>query len=109
MELNYVKQSDSNSLIKEFDEIVHLEKSQNYIPIYGSFFNLTENNFNNIQLNNTLYLKNVVSKVNDNVYLSKIGSIENSKEVEKAVFFKFCPLMDPVKYMIGKFDLSDNF
>ena len=28
MELNYVKQSDSNSLIKEFDEIVHLEKSQ---------------------------------------------------------------------------------
>ena len=37
MELNYVKQSDSSSLIKEFDEIVHLEKSQNYIPIYKVF------------------------------------------------------------------------
>ena len=35
--------------------------------------------------------------------------ISNNEEKDSEVFFKFCPLMDPVKYMVGKFDLSDNF
>ena len=57
MDLNYVKRPENDSLVKELESIVDLEKAQNYIPIYEKFFNLTENNFNGIQLNNQSYLK----------------------------------------------------
>ena len=49
MDINYVKRTD-NSLLDELKEIVDLENSRNYIPIYDKFFNLTENNHNTIQL-----------------------------------------------------------
>ena len=107
MELNYVKRPES-SLLSELNEIVDLEEAQNYIPIYGKFFNLTEGNYNMIQLNNSQYLSNVESKISDNIYKAKVKTLNNDERKEE-VFFKFCPLMDPVKYMIGKFDLSDNY
>ena len=106
MELNYVKRPE-NSLLSELNEIVDLEEAQNYIPIYGKFFNLTEGNYNMIQLNNSQYLSNIESKVSDNIYKAKVKTLNNDERREE-VFFKFCPLMDPVKYMIGKFDLSKN-
>ena len=34
---------------------------QNYIPIYSRFFDITETNYNGIQLNQKYYLQNIIS------------------------------------------------
>ena len=74
MELNYVKRSEI-SLLSELNDIVDLEEAQNYIPIYGKFFNLTEGNYNMIQLNNSQYLSNIESKISDNIYKAKVKTL----------------------------------
>ena len=88
MDINYVKRTD-NSLLDELKEIVDLENSRNYIPIYDKFFNLTENNHNTIQLNNQYYLSKILSRINDNVYKSKIKMISNNEEKDSEVFLNF--------------------
>ena len=48
------------------------------------------------------------NKENDNVFLVKV---EDNKNVDKTLesFFKFSPLLDPTKYMAGKYkDISKN-
>ena len=46
----YYKKNNNKALFKEFKN-VGIEKIQNYIPIYKHFFNLQENNYQNINLN----------------------------------------------------------
>ncbi len=85
----------------------HLEKQgichvQNYIPIYKNFFLLNENNYNSINLNHHQYVKEVIRKEDENIYKCKLaGSSGDTKT--NTVFFKFAPLLDPIKYMIGKY------
>ena len=34
-------------------------------------------------------------------------NIDNQKVKDKEIFFKMAPLLDPVKYLIGKYDVND--
>ncbi len=108
MELNYKKNKNENLFKKMCDpELLDLENIQNYIPLYNVFFDLNESNYNNINLNNKYRLTDVNEK---NSY-SKFNCIinDNSDNVyTKEVFFKYSPLVDPIKYMIGKYELSYN-
>ena len=54
MEITY-KKNDNSKLFKDFkdENLLNIEEIQNYIPIYNNFFNLTEKNYNIINLNNT--------------------------------------------------------
>mgnify|MGYP001238674799 CR=1 FL=1 len=108
MELNYKKNKNENLFKKMCDpELLDLENIQNYIPLYNVFFDLNESNYNNINLNNKYRLIDVNEK---NSY-SKFNCIisDNSDNVcNKEVFFKYSPLVDPIKYMIGKYELSYN-
>ena len=108
MKLNYKKNKNENLLKKMCDpELLDLENVQNYIPLYNVFFDLNESNYNNINLNNKYRLTDVNEK---NSY-SKFNCIisDNSDNVyTKEVFFKYSPLVDPIKYMIGKYELSYN-
>ena len=85
----------------------YLEKNgfsniQNYIPIYSQFFNIDETNFNSINLNNKYSILNIINRDNNNNFDIKI--IDNSKNSMKCKsFFKFSPLLDPVKFMVGKY------
>ena len=46
-------------------------------------------------------------KFNTNIYSCNL--IDNSSNItDKFSFFKFSPLIDPIKYMAGKYDLSNN-
>jgi hypothetical protein len=74
------------------------ENTQNYIPIYNKFFQLNDTNWNSINLNNKNYIKSFESKINDNIY-----KFYNQKDKLLTTFFKLSPLVDPVKYMVGKF------
>jgi hypothetical protein len=92
---------DSNSLF--------LSKTQNYIPIYNSFFSLNKTNYNSINLNHKWYLSSVKERIDEDFYLfdCRIKNIDNQKVKDKEIFFKMAPLLDPIKYLIGKYDVNE--
>jgi hypothetical protein len=108
MNLSY-KKNNNSVLFSSFEkkDFMNALHPQNYIPIYANYFKLTEANYNNINLNNKYSIYDIRSKVNDNTYICQLDTIDGGR-IEKPVFFKFSPLLDPVKYMIGKYDMSDN-
>lgn len=109
--INYQKRKNSE-LFKRIEEpnSLFLSETQNYIPIYSRFFNLNETNYNSINLNNKWYISNVEEQIgdNDNLFTCKIKNIDSNKVKNKPVFFKMAPLLDPYKYMIGKYDITNK-
>jgi hypothetical protein len=124
IEINYQKRKNTE-LFKSLEDSnsIFLSKTQNYIPIYKRFFSLNETNYNNINLNHKWYISSVKNKLNestlsddsngsdffsDNLYKCNVKNITNNKTREKNVFFKMAPLLDPYKYLIGKYDIENN-
>jgi hypothetical protein len=109
--INYQKRKNIE-LFKNFEEptSLFLSKAQNYIPIYTRFFNLNDNNYNSINLNNKWYISNINEQIenNDNLFMCRIKNIDTNKVKDRAIFFKMAPLLDPYKYMIGKYDISNT-
>jgi hypothetical protein len=111
--INYQKRKNTE-LFKHFEEptTLFLSKTQNYIPIYTRFFNLNETNYNSINLNNKWFISNIdpEGKIenNDNLFMCRIKNIDTNKVKDREVFFKMAPLLDPYKYMIGKYDMTNT-
>ena len=103
MEFTY-KKNDNIELFKSVccSESIGVTSPQNYNPLYETFFSLSDNNSNLISLNNKNNLTQVKNKITNNNYLCNIDG------VEKEVFFKYSPLIDPSKYIIGKYDIDDS-
>ena len=108
MELNYRK-NNNKQLFENFNnsELLDIENSQNYFPLYNTFFNLNSSNYNAINLNNKYKLEAILEKINYNKFLATVTDICDNK-VNKEVFIKYSPLVDPVKYMIGKYENNYN-
>ena len=107
--MNYRKNKNNNFLkyLEEMNEI-NISNLQNYIPIYNSFFSLNENNFNSINLNNKWELSSLEINKDSNEKIAVIKNIEGqSKKVP--VFFKFSPLVDPIRYLVGKYEDENIF
>lgn len=109
--INYQKKKN-NELFKQFEEptSLFLSKAQNYIPIYTRFFNLNDNNYNSINLNNKWYISSINQQIenNNNLFMCRIKNIHTNKVKDREIFFKMAPLLDPYKYMIGKYDISNH-
>jgi hypothetical protein len=110
LKIHYEKRKNSElfkSLQKE--DLTFLSDLQNYIPIYKRFFLLNETNYNSLNLNNSWFLATVKNRVadNKNLYNCTIQNNETSKTQKKQVFFKMAPLLDPFKYLIGKYNAND--
>ena len=99
-----------NSHIFEYLEKseLSLHNLQNYIPIYNKFFNLNEDNYNNINLNQKYSINKVQSIINRNTISGFLSNTENNQEIEKQIFIKFSPLLDPLKYLTGKYDTNND-
>ena len=95
----HYKKNDNTSLFSSFNDenLTHITKIQNYIPIYNKFFQLTNKTFNSINLNNNTILK-LNKKETYQTFNCNVKTNEN-----KELFFKFSPLLDPVKYLTGKY------
>jgi hypothetical protein len=112
IKINYQKRKNTQ-LFKDLEEpkSLFLSNIQNYIPIYTRFFNLNDNNYNSINLNNKWYISNInlEEKIedNNNVFMCTIKNIDTNKVNNRKVFFKMAPLLDPYKYMIGKYNISN--
>ena len=108
MELNYRKNNNKELFeIINKNDLLNIENPQNYFPLYNNFFNLNYNNYNTINLNNKYRLELISEKINYNRFLGTLTDICNNK-CTKEVFIKFSPIVDPIKYMIGKYDMSYN-
>jgi len=75
-----------------------LSQLQNYNPVYSQFFELTPKNYDTISLNHTYSI----------VSLDTIVHTETKETVLKPVFIKYAPLLDPLRYMIGKYDVQSK-
>ena len=102
----FYKKNDNSQLFS------YLEKNgfidiQNYIPIYSRFFNLDENNYNNINLNNRYSINEIINRDNNNNFDIKVNDSNTDSKHKYQSFFKFSPLLDPVKFMVGKYKDMD--
>ena len=110
MSLNYQKRKNTE-LFKSLEQsnTLFLSQTQNYIPIYNRFFSLNETNYNNVNLNHHWYITSINEREADKVcFPCKIKSTATEKSKTKDIFFKLAPLLDPYKYLIGKYKLSDD-
>jgi hypothetical protein len=111
MLINYQKRKNLelfNSLAKP--ESLFMSDMQNFIPIYTRFFSLNDTNYNGINLNHEWYLSGAKKFENDNnIYKCKVKNTNNNqKEYLVMGFFKMAPLLDPYKYLIGKYNVNDE-
>jgi hypothetical protein len=112
--INYQKRKNQE-LFKSLEnpKTTFLSSSQNYIPIYNKFFALNETNYNNINFNHKWYLTTIKEYENEedfdrNIFYCNVKNIATNKIKEKEVFFKMAPLLDPFKYLVGKYDVEDK-
>ena len=105
--VNYEKRKNAE-LFNSFQK-TDIVEMQNYIPIYNKNFLLNETNYNSLNLNNQWYLTNIKNNIseNKNLYNCIIQNKDTSKIKQKKLFFKMAPLLDPFKYLIGKYNLDD--
>ena len=87
LEQNY---NDSNDLF-EYNPF-KIDKLQNYNPVYNLLFTLSSKNYNNIQLNQPYHFINTNAVLHEN------------ERLDKSVFIKYSPLLDPLHYMVGKYE-----
>lgn len=85
------------------ETMVGVRNAQNYIPLYRKFFELNDNNYSSINLNNSNFVSSIEERYSDNKY--RINITDKSDDlIERKCFIKFSPLLDPIKYIIDKYD-----
>lgn len=94
----------------ESKKLLYVSNTQNYIPIYNRFFSLNDSNFNNINLNNKWFIKSVKNKIKEqnNLFKCTVKNIDTNEIKDKEIFIKLAPLIDPFKYLVGKYNLNDD-
>lgn len=107
--LNYRKLNNRDFFASLEESELGIVNSKNYMPIYENYFNLNETNYNSINLNQRFYvsaLSGVVDK--NNIQAAVVDAFKSTSEsltiLHKPIFIKFSPLIDPVKYMLGKYE-----
>ena len=103
----YYRKNKNEDLFKTLEKCdIQMSKSQNYIPIYEKFFSLNSSNFNSINLNHIYYLDDVKKCQTKNILDVTLSDVSDNL-YDKTIFCKFSPLLDPLKYMTGRYDVSN--
>ena len=95
----------------QLNEKIEISTIQNYIPIYLKFFSLNETNYNNINLNHHWYISKILNKQynDEHIFSCEIKNILNPEfKMEQKTFIKMAPLLEPYKYLFGKYSSYDN-
>lgn len=112
MVLGYHKysQEELETCKSSFENPLKITNLQLYVPLYRMFFQLTDKIAKYTTLNHTNRLLKVFDEDNPedisskNDYTIQIWNHAREKREIKNAFFKFSPLIDPTKYMIGKYE-----
>jgi hypothetical protein len=88
---------------------------QNYTPIYSRFFDINDTNYNSIQLNQKYYLQNIVehsTQFNEGTqtlnHLETVIGDDAGNTHNAPIFVKYSPLLDPIRYLSGKYNIQDS-
>jgi hypothetical protein len=82
-----------------------LNRLQNYIPLYSRFFSLSESNHNSIGLNHRRHVRTVTTGPTKNTVIGELETDDPNVSATTLAFVKYSPLLDPIKYMSGKYDM----
>ena len=82
-----------------------LNRLQNYIPLYSRFFSLSESNYNSVGLNHRRHVRTVTTGPNKNTVIGELETDDPNVSATTLAFVKYSPLLDPIKYMSGKYDM----
>ena len=115
--VNYQKRKNTN-LFNQFqtNKNINLTNVQNYIPIYDRFFSLNNTNWNAINLNHQWSISDIKDSKkkknddeNEHVFTCKLKNINDDDDftTTQHVFIKMAPLLDPFKYVVGKYNHTD--
>jgi len=92
--------SDLNDIDNDYNAF-HIDKIQTFHPFLSK---LSENLDSSTDIND-ISLKNRYQFTD----MDKVLDTENNMtKLDKPVFIKFAPLLDPIRYMIGKYEISDD-
>jgi hypothetical protein len=118
--VNYQKRKNINLFNKfQSNPNIALSNVQNYIPIYDKFFSLNTTNFNSINLNHMWSISDIKDFKNkadkdetleyQHIYTCKLKNISDDEDftTTQKVFIKMAPLLDPFKYLVGKYNHTD--
>jgi hypothetical protein len=92
--MNY-KKNKNGELFKQFNQILKVDKVQNFIPLYTRFFKLNDTNWNSINLDHTPLTH--LEEKEDGLYFNNTP-----------IFIKLSPLLDPLKYLTGSYSEYNN-
>jgi len=130
-QINYIKPPNCDKLFKKLEGF-QFTNCQNYNPIYEIFFNLSPQNYNQIHLNHKYHLIDILSTESSTNQHSVFNSVlqdcascppntletntlikhQNIKNTKKPytfkqnIFVKIAPLLDPLHFISGKYDVS---
>ena len=120
--VNYQKRKNLNLFNKfQTNKKINLTNTQNYIPIYDKFFSLNSTNWNSINLNHQWAIFDIKEHKNKNknkddciddehIFNCKLKHISDDDDFTdtQKVFIKMAPLLDPFKYLVGKYNHNDS-
>lgn len=110
--LHYEKRKNKNFFENiQSNKKIEISKIQNFIPIYRKFFSLNETNYDNINLNNEWYVSKILNKNynEDHTFSCELKNIlDPNIKTEKKTFIKMAPLLEPYKYLLGKYKNYDD-
>lgn len=97
----FYKKNKNTEFLKDLEMVLDVSGAQNYIPIYSRFFSLNATNWNNINLEND----NELINIHDCDYNKATATLATN--VKTSIFLKYSPLLDPLKYLNGKYTNYD--
>tara|TARA_B100000524_G_scaffold348200_1_gene252002 strand:+ start:665 stop:2434 length:1770 start_codon:yes stop_codon:yes gene_type:complete len=105
--IKYIKNKSDILKTLEMSDL-ELNNAQNYIPLYENFFVLNETNWNKINLEHSKNLIECITRPEFNKIECKIYNSLSDNTETKNLFVKFSPLLDPIKFLVGKYDHTDE-
>tara|TARA_Y100000741_G_scaffold184396_1_gene140141 strand:+ start:405 stop:2171 length:1767 start_codon:yes stop_codon:yes gene_type:complete len=97
-----LKQNVEKSYLELFKSHINFNSGENYNPIYKEVYSTISSNCNTVCFNTKTNIKNILSKTSVNRFIFK-----DNNDNEKSTFMKYCPLVDPVKYLAGNYNKID--
>ena len=106
MELGYVKDvnDDLHAHLAQ-PGVLDLEEPQNFIPLLSRFFDLKESNCKHVTLNHPLRLVGTHGREGHGKFRVEVEDQKGHRRHTTA-FFKFSPILDPLRYMTGRYGPS---
>ena len=109
IEFSYKKPA-IEELVKQMEhEPLGFTKGQLYSPINDIFLELNETNFRSTTLNFPFIFNSIKEQEStEDDHCIQLLCDGNSKQITNEVFVKYSPLLDPIRYLVGKYDISSD-